>query len=421
MRWRISTNGPRPKGDTTPNPQFNLTAGVKLTATVTISSLGMDDLLWVADGDTIQVRAKDNLALIQSFGSTGAGDSNFSVPTGLCVDKACVYVNDSGNARIKKHLGTTLAYHAQETLAGMTASPVGPLAVDRRRFLMGRAAVTATAYNRHKNTFAAEAIPSFACGAGGIVGLAAIKDYFFVATSAQVEKRLLSDGSLVATWNSLPATFAVAGLATDGTWVYALCTKAATDAKIVRLYADDLFENTLGDLTGKQSVYAICCDDTYVYFTDTGDTTINRIDSDIDGTSIVSVAAVTSPRGICCLYSGFDDLPVESVGDVAAAVVATPVLVGGPSSRTSIAAAVTATPVMAATITMPTVSMGAAAATATPALAATVRNGANFSAAVVASPTLAAAVALGEATFGAIPAVTATLGTVTTVTATAEW
>lgn len=295
------------------NTQLDLRVGAQFTPTVTVSVLGMGDLLWTVDGDTIQVRAKDTLSVIASFGSTGAGNNQFNAPTHLAADLFSVYVNDAGNSRIKKHVGTTLAFHSAATLADMTLPAVSAISADRRRLLMGKAATDTYVYDRHKNTFVEEHAV-FNCGAGGIVGLAVIQDYFFVATSSRVEKRLLADGSLIASWNSLPVTFAVAGLTTDGTYVYVLCTKAATDAKVVRLYCNDLFEIDVNDLTGKQTPYAICCDASYIYFTNVADTTVNRMANTVTG-AITSVADITTPRGICCLPGFFSALRPEAVGE----------------------------------------------------------------------------------------------------------
>jgi len=400
--------------------QFDLSVGVALTPTVTVELLGIGDLLFTIDGDTVQIRSKDNLGIIDTFGSTGAGDDNFSAPTDLCVDQNCVYVLDSGNSRIKKHIAKTGVYNNESALSWMAAAPNIPIAVDRRRLLFGKASVDTYVYDRHKNTFAEEHA-YFDCGAGAVVGLAAIQGYFFVATATRVEKRLLSDGSLIATWNTVPAGFAVVGLATDGAWVFALCTKAVTDCKVVKLYVADLFENAVDDMTGKQTPTDICCDDTYVYFPNTADTTVNRVDNDLDPTSLLSIADCAAPQGICCLAPYFDDLPVESVGGFAAAVAAAPVLVGGPSAVNSLAAAVDASPALAAAISKPTTGvLGAAAAAAAPVLAAAIQAVEGFAAAVNASPALAAAISAGTTTFGAIAAVAATFGTVTDVEATVE-
>jgi len=197
------------------NPQFDLKAGIGLQATVTVSFLGIEDLLFTIDGDTIQIRARDTLSIIASFGSTGAGDDNFSAPTDLCVDQTSVYVLDSGNSRIKKHIAQTGVFGDESALSWMTAAPNIPIAVDRRRLLFGKATVDTYVYSRHKNTWVEEHA-MYDCGAGAVVGLAAIDSYFFVADATRVEKRLISDGSLIATWNTVPAGFVVADLATDG-------------------------------------------------------------------------------------------------------------------------------------------------------------------------------------------------------------
>jgi len=399
----------------------------------------MDDLLWTVDGDSVQVRSKDCLSVIASFGTTGAGNANFNAPTHLAADLFAVYVNDAGNARVKKHVGTTLAYSAQATLASMSLPAVGPITVDRRRLLLGELATNTHVYLHHKNTFVEEHAMED-CGAGAVVGLAVINGYYFVADASRVEKRLLSDGSLVATWNTVPATFAVSGLTTDGTYVYVLCTKAVTDAKIVKLYAADLFESATGTLTGKQTPYALCCDTTSLFFTNVADTTVNRIDNDMDMASLASVADITTPRGICCLPPYFTALPAESVGSFSAAATVTPTLTSDLDPGQSFRASLNASPTLAATVSkvqgfsatlaaapalatpvIKKVGAFAVALNASPGLAATVHKVAGFSASLSASPTLTAVVEKGTMQVGSYPAVQASLGTATNVAATVAW
>ena len=305
------------------NTQVAVSAGVNLTPTVTISYLGMEDLLWVLDGDTVQIRSRDNLTIIKSFGSTGTGDDEFATPTTLCADQDSVYVLDGGNSRIKKHAGKTGAYQAQTPVTWIAGAMTPPIVVDRLRLLFGETAVNAYVYVRNKNTFAEEHA-YFDCGLGAVVGLAITDGYFFVAIATQVEKRLLSDGSLIATWDSVPAGFAVAGLTADATYVYALCTQAATDCKIVKLYQTDLMEHSSDDMTDKQSPMGICCDDDYVYFLNLSDTTVNRVDNDLDPASLFTSGGVTAAmHTLCCLPPYYDDLTPEATGDLVASGSAT--------------------------------------------------------------------------------------------------
>ena len=417
-----------------PNPQIELGVGVALTPTVTVSYLTPADLLWTIDGDTVQVRAKDTLDVIFSFGSTGAGDDNFSAPTDLCVDQTSVYVLDSGNSRIKKHIAQTGVFGDESALSWMTAAPNIPIAVDRRRLLFGKATVDTYVYSRHKNTWVEEHA-MYDCGAGAVVGLAAIDSYFLVADATRVEKRLISDGSLIATWNTVPAGFVVADLATDGDWVYVLCTKAGTDCKIVKLYVSDLFENASDDITGKKTPTGICCDASYVYFPNTADTTVNRVDNDLDPASLISVADITTPRGICCQPSYFDDFPSESIGDIVAAGTAAPSGVAVLGTRLSLAMSGSAAPVGTAVISKP--GYVAAAGTAAPAGTAVIARvgtlvaagtGAPSGVAVIAkvgsiaaagsaAPSGAAVVEAGEVAAGAVAAAAATVGMTATTTA----
>jgi len=54
--------------------------------------------------DNVQKRNASNLALVGSFGSTGAGDDNFNEPEGISTDGVCLYICDRDNDRLKVHL-----------------------------------------------------------------------------------------------------------------------------------------------------------------------------------------------------------------------------------------------------------------------------------------------------------------------------
>ena len=54
--------------------------------------------------DNVQKRNASNLALVSSFGSTGAGDDNFNEPEGISTDGVCLYICDRDNDRLKVHL-----------------------------------------------------------------------------------------------------------------------------------------------------------------------------------------------------------------------------------------------------------------------------------------------------------------------------
>ena len=54
--------------------------------------------------DAVQKRNISNLALVSSFGSTGAGDDNFDQPYGIATDGIHLYICDRDNSRIKRHL-----------------------------------------------------------------------------------------------------------------------------------------------------------------------------------------------------------------------------------------------------------------------------------------------------------------------------
>jgi hypothetical protein len=420
------------------NINRDLTQGVQATPTVTITHLGQSDLLWVADAgaDQIQVRAKDDLGLIAAFGSTGSGNNQFNAPWHLACDLYAVYVNDYGNVRLKKHVGTTLAFVQSNDLAPMTMPPVSNLAVDKRRLLAGKSITDTYVYCRHKNTLSEEHVV-FDCGAGGVVGLAVTQDHFYVADATRIEKRLLSDGSLIATWNTPPATFAVNGLTTDGTYVYALVTKAATDARIVRLYCTDLTEYDATALTaGKQQVSALCCDAAYLFYNCIDDNTVNRIDIDLDAASLLSRADVTSPMGLCCLPPYFTALRPEPVatitasasmamtgaataaeqGQIVASASMAPAAVSTMAKNKSLTAS--ASVAMSGTTTMAKVKTLVASASLAPSATSTMRANAHLRASASMAPSVVSIMELGTTTPGDVTVVDATVGlTATTVTA----
>ena len=289
------------------------------TVTISLEKLDMNDLLFVVDQgtDKIQVRSRDNLGLIAQLGGTGSGDAQFDTPTHCAQDQYAVYVVDQANDRVKKHVGTSLAYHNEYDTSSDIPNDANFIHVDRRRQVIGRKDTNATVYIRHKNTPFGEEQTAIDCGAGAIAGLAVIQDYFYVgnSTAGNVKKFALAGGAAVATWSGVPVGFAVASLCTDGTYVYALCTKAATDSKVVRLYADDLHELDTYDLTGYQLVVDICVDDDRLYLIDTAAPTLDAVEKD-DGSAIAAITAqtdMTTPSGVNCLPSYFDDYPQESV------------------------------------------------------------------------------------------------------------
>ena len=288
--------------------------------TPTIARLSIANMLYVVDqgASQIQLRTKDNLGLVAQLGSAGSGDDQFSTPTRCACDLFGVYIVDQGNDRVVKRDGMSLAYHTQFSTAAMEASGIGFVHVDRKRQYVGRKDTAATVYVRHKNSPFGSEGSTMNCGADTIVGLCAIQYYVYVAKlSGVVEKRLISDGTLIASWNNVPAGYALTSITTDGTYVYALCTQAATDGRIVRLGCDALFEIDNYDLTAYQQVVDIVVDGTYLYFVDTAVPTLYAV---VKGTGAASGLTpqvnMTTPSGIGLLPPYFTSLLPEAVGGV---------------------------------------------------------------------------------------------------------
>lgn len=53
------------------------------------------------------------LVYVSEYGTLGSGDAQFAGPYGICTDKTYLYVTDTGNARIKKHLVSDYSYVAK--------------------------------------------------------------------------------------------------------------------------------------------------------------------------------------------------------------------------------------------------------------------------------------------------------------------
>lgn len=59
------------------------------------------------------------LVYVSEYGANGTGDTQFATPYGICTDKTYLYVTDTGNARIKKHLVADYSYVAQAGTDGI--------------------------------------------------------------------------------------------------------------------------------------------------------------------------------------------------------------------------------------------------------------------------------------------------------------
>ena len=51
-----------------------------------------------------------SLVYVSEYGGNGSGDTQFNGPMGICTDKIYLYVSDTANHRIKKHLASTYAF-----------------------------------------------------------------------------------------------------------------------------------------------------------------------------------------------------------------------------------------------------------------------------------------------------------------------
>jgi hypothetical protein len=302
------------------------------TAVISATALDNSDLLFVVDQgtDKVQVRLRDNLQLVAELGGNGVGDTQFDTPTHCAVDQYAVYVADQANDRVKKHTGTSLAYHNEFDTSTVATGGINFIHVDRKRLVIGRKDTNATVYVRLKNTPFGEEETAVDCGVHTIMGLVVLQDYFYVGLNDNtVEKRALTGGSAVATWSNSHAGYAVQSIASDNTYIYVLLVQAATDGKIVRLYKSDLLELDDFDLPAGsyQNAVDIAVDDDRLYVIDTASPSIMAINK-TDGTAATGYTAqtdMTTPSGIGLFPDYWSDLPVESVAHGAGSGVITTV------------------------------------------------------------------------------------------------
>lgn len=262
-------------------------------------------------GDSqIEVRSKSTLAVTLAVGSNGSGNAQLSSPTHIAVDENFVHIQDTANSRVIQWLLSDLSYYAKVTWASLTvATARNCLAVNRIRMFLGRAATNrevdsflfTSPYNAGSQYGTAES--------GVIVGLCVDNDYIYVADSSNNLVRRVSIGGISAPTDfvAVPAGYTVAALAMDGTSLYVACNHATNDTKVLILNKTTMALSASGDLTGKKVCYDITVDDDNLYFTDTGDHSVNWILKDLSG-AITSATDLTDPRGVAILSSAYDDL-----------------------------------------------------------------------------------------------------------------
>jgi hypothetical protein len=271
-----------------------------------------DDVLVVVDlgDDQVEIRDRASLAVIAAVGSYGSGDSQFDSPTHVAMDRNFAYVQDVGNQRVMRRNLLDLTFHAKVTWATLElANAANCLTVNRIQMLLGRAAT-----NRETDLFLFTS-PYNAQGqygtaeAGVMVGLAVDNDYIYVADSAanKVLQYTIGSDAAPAEFVAVPAGYTVAGLAMDATSLYVACNHASNDTKVLILDKAAMTLTTSGDLTAKKVCYAITVDATKLYFTDTGDHSVNWILKTLAG-PITSATNLTSPAGIAVLSPVYDDL-----------------------------------------------------------------------------------------------------------------
>ena len=289
---------------------LGLVEAVSKTALTSASVIAVVD----AGDDQVEVRLKDTFHLLKAVGSTGSGDDQFNAPTHVRLDGNFIHVVDTGNSRVSRKSWGGVKHHAHATLAAMgILQPVNCLAIDSARGYYGRVDTQRDVYqNYHTEPYSA-AGSTLTGGAGTIVGFDTDGVYAYLADSVgnTIQKRLLSDGSLVAENLTIPGTAIVTALTMDTEYVYVACCDGVTDCQVLALHKSDLMQAYSGTLTGKLDIYALSVDDTNIYFTCTTDNTLNRIAKALTG-AITSVGGFTAVRGCSVVTPAYLAIPVEA-------------------------------------------------------------------------------------------------------------
>jgi hypothetical protein len=269
------------------------------------------DVIAVVDaGDSqIELRLKTDLSVVLAVGSAGAGDAQLNAPTHIALDENFVHIQDTGNVRASRWNWADLSYFDKVTWADLgLAWSVNCLAINKVQMLLGRVGTSLdTKAFRFMSPYTTGSTYA-GSAAGVIVGMAIDNDYLYLADSSgnKVWQYPLGGGAGVA-YTTVPAGYTVAGLAMDDTQLYVPCNHATNDTKVLILNKVTLADVTSGDLTGKKVCYAMTVDDTKLFWTDTGDHSINWILKDLTG-AITSAVDLTAPAGVAVLSPMYDDL-----------------------------------------------------------------------------------------------------------------
>jgi len=270
-----------------------------------------DTVAVVDAGDSqVEIRLKSDLSVVTAVGSAGSGDLQLDTPTHIALDQNFVHIQDAGNVRVLRWNWEDLSYFGKVLWATLgLAWDVNCLTVDKVQMLLSRVGTTLdTKGFRFMSPFTA--LTDYAVSAAGtVVGLAVDNDYLYIADSAgnQVLQYPLDAGGVPVAFTSIPAGYTVAGLAMDDTQLYIPCNHATNDTKVLILDKVAMTLSDSGDLLAKKVCYAMTVDDTKLYWTDTGDHSINWILKDLSG-AITSAVDLTAPAGVAVLSPIYDDL-----------------------------------------------------------------------------------------------------------------
>ncbi len=298
-----------------PNVSTQVKASGVGSATIGRVALGAVDFLWISDpGDGFtKLFAKDTMTLVDSAVAITANTERIGV------DNHALYSAQSDvTPSLEKEHAFALAPETTEDLADMDIpAACACMAVGRGRVLLGlQTGGSKTVYQRHKNhphaKLAAPELEEFDCDTGTITGLAIGDGHFFVADDGgKVQKVSLSDSTSpvvpLAEWSNVPSGFSIVDIAANNGYVYVLCGKSVTDAVLIMLDSDDLYEYDSLTLTGYQSPQGLTADESYVYIVDAAPYLL-RVAADLSGSVTATATGLTSPKSITSLVSFYDSL-----------------------------------------------------------------------------------------------------------------
>jgi len=193
--------------------------------------------------DKIHKYLLSDLSLVLSFGSTGAGDDQFTNPGGICTDGTYLYIADTINHRIKKHKCSDLTYVAKIGSSGTGDDQFsGPadLCTDGTHVYVSDTHNDRLKKHKCSDLSFVSKLDNLPGAADNQVwdpkGICTDDTYLYIAdtSNSRIKKHLCSDLS----YNSKLALNSTYGIGTDNTYIYV--SIAGVGDKIQKRFCSDL-------------------------------------------------------------------------------------------------------------------------------------------------------------------------------------